>query len=58
MAARQPYTTQNMVQPVHYSLSTYTAKQMKTMYYSLNQYSQQYDIANKPVLKEQKKSKL
>ena len=26
---------QNMVQPVHYSLSTYTAKQMKTMYYSL-----------------------
>ena len=39
MAARRPYTTQNMVQPVHYSLSTYTAKQMKTMYYSLSIYS-------------------
>ena len=29
----------NMVQPVYYSPSTYTAKQMKTMYYYLTHYS-------------------
>ena len=34
--------TQNMVQPVHYSLSTYTAKHMKTMYYSLNKIHLQF----------------
>ena len=33
---RRVWPTQNMVQPVHFSLSTYTAKQMKTMYYSLS----------------------
>ena len=30
-----PYTTQNMVQPVHDYPRRYTAKQLKTIYYSL-----------------------
>ena len=30
------YTTQNMVQPVHDYPRRYTAKQLKTIYYSLN----------------------
>ena len=31
-----PYTTQNMVQPVHDYPRRYTAKQLKTIYYSLS----------------------
>ena len=32
------YTTQNMVQPVHDYPRRYTAKQLKTIYYSLNKH--------------------
>ena len=37
LVVRGPYTTQNMVQPVHDYPHRYTAKQLKTIYYSLNQ---------------------
>ena len=41
-----PYTTQNMVQPMYDYPRRYTAKQLKTIYYSLNVLSQFETVYN------------
>ena len=43
---RGPYTTQNMVQPVYDYPRRYTAKQLKTIYYSLILSSIRHDITD------------